>query len=123
MKRISVFILLLLMLSCTLGMAEGVSTTAELTPAAAAAATPTPTKKPNPTVPPSKEKVTEIEPYIANVKTSGSDLNIREKANQGATVLLKVDNGTEIKVIGTTGQWLKVTANGVTGFVPAKYVS
>ena len=122
MKRIFISILVVLMLACIAGMAEeGTSTTAELTPAAAAS--PTPTKKPNPTVPPSTEAVREIAPYIANVKTSGSDLNIREKANQGATVLLKVANGTEITVYGTTGQWLKVASGGVTGFVPAKYVS
>lgn len=123
MNRIFISILVVLMLSCTLGMAEeGVSTIALVTPVPAAAS-PTPTKKPNPTVPPSTEAVREIAPYIANVKTSGSDLNIREKANQGATVLLKVANGTEITVYGTTGQWLKVASGGVTGFVPAKYVS
>lgn len=122
MKRIVISILMVLMLSGVAGMAEeGISTTAELTPAAAAS--PKPTKKPNPTVPPSNEAVRGIAPYIANVKTNGSELNIREKANQGAMVLLKVANGTQIQVIGKTGQWLLVTTGSVTGFVPAKYVS
>ncbi|MBQ9008983.1 MAG: SH3 domain-containing protein [Clostridia bacterium] len=124
MKKIIFPVFLVLMLLFATGMAEGTTeTTTTTTTTDTTVVTPAATKKPNPTVPPSKAAVEEVDPYTATVKTSGSDLNVRDKANQGATVLLKLANGSELTVIGVTGQWFKIKANGVTGFVPSKYVS
>ena len=72
----------------------------------------------------SSTRVTQVTPYNANVKTNGSVLNVRNRPNKGATILTKLKNGSALVVTGyTADQWLKVTANGVTGFVPSRYVT
>lgn len=80
-------------------------------------------KSKTPSVPSSSAPVTAVQPYTANVKTNGGVLNIRQSANKGSTILRKVNNGTELTVLGYTGEWLKVSAYGTTGFVPSRYVS
>jgi SH3-like domain-containing protein len=76
-----------------------------------------------PYVPASTAPVTAVSPYYANVKTNGGVLNVRNKANKGATILLKLANGSQLLVKGYTGNWLQVEVNGLTGFVPSRYVT
>lgn len=80
-------------------------------------------KSKSPSVPASTAPVTAVNPYYANVKTNGGVLNVRNKANKGATILLKLSNGSQLLVKGYTGSWLQVEVNGVTGFVPSRYVT
>ena len=80
-------------------------------------------KSKTPSVPASTAPVTAVNPYYANVQTNGGVLNVRNKANKGATILCKVNNGTQLLVKGYTGSWLQVEVNGVVGFVPSRYVS
>lgn len=80
-------------------------------------------KAKSPSVPASTAPVTQVTPYNANVKTNGGVLNVRNRANKGATILTKLSNGSPLVVTGYTGQWLQVNANGVTGYVPSRYVT
>ena len=66
----------------------------------------------------------EVPAYYANVETNGGELNVRVRANKGATIKKKLKNGTQLLVIGTTSNgWYKVRAGNVTGYVPSRYVS
>jgi len=79
-------------------------------------------KKKSPSVPASTAPVTPVSPYMANVHTNGGELNVRSKASKSGRVLTKLYNGASLTVVGQTGSWYQVNANGVTGFVPTRYV-
>lgn len=80
-------------------------------------------KSSTPSVPSSSAPVTYVTPYNANVRTNGGVLNIRASASKSATILAKLANGSPLVVNGYTGSWYLVSANGVSGFVPSRYVS
>ncbi|MGL4742715.1 MAG: SH3 domain-containing protein, partial [Sarcina sp.] len=52
-----------------------------------------------------------------------SDVNVRSEATMNSSVSTTLTNGTSLKVVGKQGQWYKVSANGVSGFVYNEYVS
>lgn len=74
---------------------------------------------PEPTVSP--ERVN----YQAKVDLSSnsSHLNIRKSMSTSAKSLGKLKNGTIVTVVEDEGGWVKITANGVTGYVQSKYLT
>ncbi len=51
-----------------------------------------------------------------------SALNIREKPSTEAKVLDTIPKGTKVTVTGVSGDWCKITYNGINGWVFAQYV-
>lgn len=58
--------------------------------------------------------------YIINVS---STLNLRETPSMNGKVIKNLKNNTQIKILGKTKQWYKVSVNGTDGFVFAEYVA
>ena len=54
-------------------------------------------------------------------QASGTNVNVRAEASTSATVLGKINKGTEYTVLDKTGEWFKISYNGATGFVFADY--
>ena len=49
-------------------------------------------------------------------------MNVRAKASSHSTKLGTADLGTTWKVLGRSGNWIKVDYNGEPGFIYKKYV-
>jgi len=54
---------------------------------------------------------------------TANPLNLRASATTSSAVLARLAKGTKLSVLSTSGGWLKVTANGRTGWVSAQYTS
>lgn len=52
-----------------------------------------------------------------------SSLLLRQNASTSSAILSKLKRGAIVKVISTLGDWAKVTANGLTGYVHSEYLS
>ncbi|WEG11895.1 SH3 domain-containing protein [Pullulanibacillus sp. KACC 23026] len=52
-----------------------------------------------------------------------SSLILRQNASTSSAILSSLKRGTSVQVISTSGVWAKVTANGLTGYVHAEYLS
>lgn len=50
------------------------------------------------------------------------ELNIRKEANSSSNLVKKLSPGTGFEIIGENGNWLKIEANGITGWANKKYV-
>ena len=70
----------------------------------------------------SHENTLVVEPGNYKVKTKGGVLNIRTEPKQEAASLLRVPNGTPLKVIGCEPGWAKVEYNEVVGWVNTLYL-
>lgn len=58
------------------------------------------------------------------VKTSGSNLNMRQKADTSSSILCKIPNGSQITVYGSaSNNFYKASYGGKTGYVSASYIS
>ena len=55
---------------------------------------------------------------IVNTET----LNLRKEASTNSTILEQLDRGQKLDVLEETGDWVKVKAKGITGFVHKDYV-
>ncbi|MEK4228396.1 N-acetylmuramoyl-L-alanine amidase [Solibacillus sp. FSL H8-0538] len=68
----------------------------------------------------------EQEPQKLTTKTIGratvDNLQIREKASGSSTSLGKVARGTLVEVHSISGNWVKVTSNGVNGYINKTYL-
>ncbi|TCN22628.1 mannosyl-glycoprotein endo-beta-N-acetylglucosaminidase [Mesobacillus foraminis] len=53
----------------------------------------------------------------------GSYLNLRASASDNASILAKLDNDSSVTVYSVSNGWAKVTANGKSGYVSAKYLA
>lgn len=93
---------------------------AESAPAANATATPRPTATPTP-IPTNAPGATPAPTYPYTTYTLAS-VNLRKGAATTATRLATVPKGAEISVLAVSGDFLKVTYAGKTGFVMAEFV-
>ena len=50
------------------------------------------------------------------------ELNIRKEASSSSDLVKKLSPGTGFEIIGENGNWLKIEANGITGWANKKYV-
>lgn len=57
----------------------------------------------------------------AYVNTSSGSLNMRETA--GGRVIAQLARGTTVTILSQSGSWARVSANGLTGYVMASYLS
>ncbi len=70
----------------------------------------------------SQDNTIVVEPGKYRVKTKGGVLNIRTEPKQEGASVLKVENGTPLKVTECKPGWAKVEYNGVTGWVNTLYL-
>ncbi len=70
----------------------------------------------------SQENTVIVEPGNYKVKTKGGVLNIRTDPSRESVSLVKVENGTPLKVVESQPGWAKVEYNGVTGWVNSVYL-
>lgn len=75
-----------------------------------------------PTKPPPVSAAPVSRPVATRYVTAAS-LNLRASATTSSAVLARLPKGTKLAVASTSGGWLKVTANGRTGWVSAQYTS
>lgn len=62
--------------------------------------------------------------YTAYVTTSGKNLNLRSAPSTGASVVAKLENGSAVTVLSTSGGWAKVqTTTGKQGYVSTQYLT
>lgn len=71
---------------------------------------PTPTPEPEP-----------VAIGTVTIKTNGSTLNMRAKASSSATVVAKLKNGAQVKLIEDGSTWIKVWDGTQTGYIMKKY--
>ncbi|MFH6690573.1 SH3 domain-containing protein [Cellulosimicrobium funkei] len=62
-------------------------------------------------------------PQPATRYVTAASLNLRASATTSSAVVARLPKGTKLAVASTSGGWLKVTANGRTGWVSAQYTS
>ncbi|GAA4370632.1 hypothetical protein GCM10023166_19200 [Paeniglutamicibacter cryotolerans] len=55
-------------------------------------------------------------------KQANVNLNLRAKASAGSKVLLTIPRGTKLKVLGTSGKWIKVTYKSKTGWASGDFM-
>lgn len=75
-----------------------------------------------PTKPPPVTAAPVARPVTTRYVTAAS-LNLRASATTSSAVVARLPKGTKLSVASTSGGWLKVTANGRTGWVSAQYTS
>lgn len=60
--------------------------------------------------------------FVANVRTLGSNLNVRYRPGTDAEIVGKIPNGAEIVVYAVLPEWLLVGYNDTVGYVSRRYV-
>lgn len=94
------------------------------TPSPTPAATPTPTLTPTPTVTPTPTATPTPEPLkftkaIANVSDF---VNVREGASTDTKIVGKLFKNGIAEVLGTEGDWTKISSGNVTGYISSEYL-
>lgn len=59
----------------------------------------------------------------ARVSTGSGALNMRRKAEAGATVLERIPNGEGVEIIGQEGEWSRIAYKGKEGYVKSQFLS
>ncbi len=61
--------------------------------------------------------------YTAKIKSPDNKaVNLRRGAGKGYASIAKLEIGTKVTVLGTSGKWSKVQVNGMTGYVMTQYL-
>jgi peptidoglycan-N-acetylglucosamine deacetylase len=60
---------------------------------------------------------------VTGTVTSTDGLNLRTKASTSGKIIVTLPNKTRLSILGTSGDWFKVTALGKTGYVSSWYVT
>lgn len=85
---------------------------------------PAPVSTPPVTKPPAPQPAPKPSaPQPATRYVTAASLNLRASATTSSAVVARLPKGTKLAVASTSGGWLKVTANGRTGWVSAQYTS
>ncbi len=85
---------------------------------------PAPVSTPPATKPPAPQPAPKPSaPQPATRYVTAASLNLRASATTSSAVVARLPKGTKLAVASTSGGWLKVTANGRTGWVSAQYTS
>jgi len=56
------------------------------------------------------------------LSNTGSFLNVRKTTSTSSASLTTLKHGAKVTILGTSGSWYKISANGKTGYVQTKYV-
>jgi len=54
---------------------------------------------------------------------TGDSLNVRQSPNTSAKILTQLAKGVEVVIVDASGDWYKITYDGITGWVFGQYVS
>ncbi|MCR1982304.1 SH3 domain-containing protein [Cellulosimicrobium cellulans] len=85
---------------------------------------PAPVSTPPATTPPAPQPAPKPPaPQPTTRYVTAASLNLRASASTSSAVVARLPKGTKLSVASTSGGWLKVTANGRTGWVSAQYTS
>jgi uncharacterized protein YgiM (DUF1202 family) len=57
------------------------------------------------------------------VQVNSGSLNMRKTGAEGASIVAKLANGTQVTVYSESKGWAKIKANGKEGYVSTKYLS
>ncbi|RND01810.1 SH3 domain-containing protein, partial [Lysinibacillus halotolerans] len=79
-----------------------------------------PTTPSKPSTEPSKPSTDDT--VVNKIYSTTANLNLRSTNSTAGKILLTIPNGSTITYISTSGNWYKVTYNGVTGWVSSDYV-
>lgn len=60
---------------------------------------------------------------IGYVNTASGKLNVRAAPNSKASLITKLEKGTEVTIIGENGDWYKIQINNKAGYVSKKYIA
>ena len=60
--------------------------------------------------------------YATNGKVNQETIRMRKEASTDSTILEQFDKGQKLDVIEQSGDWVKVKANGMTGYVHKDYI-
>lgn len=63
-------------------------------------------------------------PWLGEVKTQSTNLNVRSKPSTSSTVVSSLKKGACVQIVGNSGSWWKVkySRSGKTGYVSKKYI-
>jgi len=68
------------------------------------------------------EEPAEVE-AVVRTENAGSSVNIRAAASMDAEIIGKLTSGMRVVVLGTEGDWTKIRADGLVGYVYSNYIS
>ncbi len=60
---------------------------------------------------------------VVQTEEEGGSVNIRAAASMDAEIIGKLTNGMSVSVLGTEGDWTRIRADGVVGYVYSNYLS
>ena len=65
----------------------------------------------------------ELSGSLGTGTVNATSVRMRDGANLDSNVLTTLDTGTKVKIVGVSGNWLKIEYNGQTGYMRSDYVT